>query len=281
MTYQGNSRSKTVRQKPVTLDKLTLPRQYQRWDYQDYAHLWTLLSSTEKESWRSDASRRGITPYNAFMRDRLLNLTNLMARWHLDEAQGSIAFDSSKKGNDGTYFGTSPLKGAIDNGRFLDGNDDYFTVPSHPSLNPTTAIAFDFFLLPYSFAHRQAIYDKRMPLQYWAFIEAGGPWMLFAFRSAGVDKDIYSPALQAGVLYHIAYSFNGLTQIASVFYNGNQVAQQNLGVSTIDTGAGTLLLGNATPVANRWLHGLLDHFSIYDVAIPQSLVQLHAERRYP
>lgn len=135
ITFQKRNQGTIVREKPIPKDPYSLAQAYQRWDYLDYAYLWTLQSEAIKQSYRTRASRYHITGFNLWMGEHLRDLADIAGRWHLDEQSGGFAFDSSKNNNTGTIFGATPTPGLIDYCRLFDGINDYINCGNDPSLN--------------------------------------------------------------------------------------------------------------------------------------------------
>lgn len=57
-------------------------------------------------------------------------IPGLVAHWRLDEASGTAVGDASGNGNNGTLEGGTRTQGKLDGGIYLDGVDDYITVPN-------------------------------------------------------------------------------------------------------------------------------------------------------
>ena len=55
--------------------------------------------------------------------------------WHFDEGSGTIAYDSSGQGNNGTIYGATWTSGKVGGALEFDGKDDYVEVPDNPSLD--------------------------------------------------------------------------------------------------------------------------------------------------
>lgn len=132
LTSQKRGGDTILRKTPIPTDPYSLAQAYQRWDYRDYAYLWTLLSNSEKQIYRTRGSRYHITGFSQWMREQLKTLPDLAGRWHLDEKSGAIAHDSSKQGNNGIIIGASPAKGLIAGAYSFDGLNDNITIPPYP-----------------------------------------------------------------------------------------------------------------------------------------------------
>ncbi|MBA7586890.1 hypothetical protein ES708_28897 [subsurface metagenome] len=148
LTFQKRNQGTIARTKPIPKDPYSLAQAYQRWDYQDYAYLWTLQSEAVKQTYRTRASRYHITGFSLWMREHLRDLPDLAGRWHLDEKAGAIAYDSSKQKHNLTIIGASPAPGLINGGFSFDGINDYLIAPATGSLLNFTAKTVEFFIKP-------------------------------------------------------------------------------------------------------------------------------------
>ncbi len=135
VTFQGGTKRKFSRQKPPRPGGVTLPRQYQRWAYRDYAYLWTQQTPAVKGLFRSNGARHHLTGFQYWMKYQLTNLLDLAAWYRLDATTGALVIDSSPNHNNGTLFGCSPAGGLIGGALSFDGFNDFFEVPVTPSLN--------------------------------------------------------------------------------------------------------------------------------------------------
>lgn len=146
LTFQKRGREHIVREKPIPTDPYSLAQAYQRWDYRDYAYLWTLLSNADKQIYRTKASKYHITGFSLWMREHLKTLPDIVGRWHLDEKAGALAHDSSRNSNNGVIFGASPVSGLIDGAYYFDGINDYIDCGNHHSFNLTGKLFIEFFI---------------------------------------------------------------------------------------------------------------------------------------
>ncbi len=66
---------------------------------------------------------------------------SLVGLWHLDEGSGSIAADSSGRGNDGTMVGPTWVPGRIGSALSFNGQSGRVEVVDNASLEPTAAVS--------------------------------------------------------------------------------------------------------------------------------------------
>ena len=281
LTFQKRGQHTIAREKPIPKDPYSLAQAYQRWDYQDYAHLWTLETEASKQSYRTRASRYHLTGFSLWMREHLKDLFALAGRWHLDEEGGAIAYDSSGNANDATIIGASPAPGVIDGAYSFDGQNDLINCGHDPTLNLANAFTMEMFL---------TIIDY--PPTGWATPlrkGAGDPKLnnyLIAVDSAGltrfyVGNGTLSISLSFGTLlkdtpYHLTATFT--TTDASVFLDGELVN------GPLATGWQALTNANDCLLASIWSHYskvVIDEFSLRSQALPDTLIKRHSERGYP
>ncbi|KKK64761.1 hypothetical protein LCGC14_2980940, partial [marine sediment metagenome] len=151
---------KIAEKKPVLPYIKSLPLQYQRWLYQDYAFEWTLRSQAVKAVYRSAGTRFHLTAFQYWMKYNLLNLPDIVGMWHLDARSDAIVPDKSRNSNHGVNIGAVPATGFIDGCLYFDGINNYVEVPDSASLRLTDAITIHAIIKPDSLADTQGIVEK-------------------------------------------------------------------------------------------------------------------------
>lgn len=136
ITAQKRGNAALLRRKPSPTDPYSLPQAYQRWLYQDYAHLWTKQDEATKRQYATAGSRFHRTGFQQWMKVMLTTLPDLIAWWHLDEKAGDSAIDFSRNGNHLDILGPTPAPGLIDGAFSFDGENDYLTSEHTPTLDP-------------------------------------------------------------------------------------------------------------------------------------------------
>lgn len=134
ITYLRRRHTDIAEKTPVLPYFLTLPAQYQRWLYQDYAYLWRQQDEATRKAYAAGGLRFHLTGFQYWMKYHLTNLPDLAAWWTLDEKSGATAHDRSRNANHGTILGASPTGGLIDGALRFDGLNDLVQIPSSPSL---------------------------------------------------------------------------------------------------------------------------------------------------
>jgi len=281
LTFQRRSGVDFVRTKPIPQDRYSLPQAYHRWDYQDYAYLWHFQTPAEVAVWRASGARQGITAFNAFMRDRLNNLPDLAARWHLDEQTGATAFDTSPNTNNGTIFGASPIDGFISWARDFDGIDDRIQMPYNATLEPNNK-TLEALILPQhtvgthiiagTFNYAGGLANKGYSLDF-----DGTTLRSYLATGTGAYLALNKAGVALGVPHHVALIHDFDNSHAYLLLDGEQV--HDLAITGYTPNTDTFWIGR---ILGTWYFlGIIDEVKLYNVAQPQELMIRHAERRYP
>ncbi|MBA7629606.1 hypothetical protein ES703_37106 [subsurface metagenome] len=281
LTFQKRNQGTIARTKPIPTDPYTLAQAYQRWDYQDYAYLWTLQSEASKQTYRTRASRYHMTGFSLWMREHLRDLPDLAGRWHLDEKAGAIAYDSSKNNNHGTIIGASPVDGVIDGAYHFDGLNDRITIPNSPTLElGTHDFTFEFFL-------KCSIYNtfflgkyKDPANRFYFTLARAGQVSFFLTKSPfGVLFRIFGTSDACDGLWHHCAVVGKRGNRGWVFLDGQD-----------DSSATVLCLPDNADIQAPLYIGYFpavyhlfqdDHFIFYNRALDATEIKRHSERRYP
>lgn len=284
----GNSLSFSERQgqsiaekKPVLPYFLTLPVQYQRWLYQDYAYLWTQQSLATKLLYRTGGIRHHLTGFQYWMKYHLTFLPDIAAWWKLDEKTGTIAYDSSRNANHGTIIGASPATGPIDDAKYFDGLNDYLSFPSSPTLElGTSPWTIELFTNPSRggdyFLHKGGDNLATPGIKCLFF---GVPPKPRIYIRDGVAQNIFTinQAIPLDSWSHVAFTWDG-TDTAQGFVDGLYVNEQIQAVGSITNPAYPLHLGRVGP---SWHKGYIDHLIIETRVLNPTEILRHSLRRYP
>lgn len=281
LTSQKSSGVTILRSTPKPTDPYSLAQAYQRWDYRDYAYLWTLLTNSQKQVYRTRASRYHITGFSLWMREHLKDLPDLAGRWHLDEKTGAIAHDSSRNLNHAVIIGATPTTGLIDGAFSFDGLNDGLNCGIRPSLiNLTAKSVLFFFKAPaftgtvqvlYYAGYWEAPYGDRIRL--WAasnqiVISLRDPTGALVARNMPFTPNEWTS---------IGYSWDGTTVI--FIKDGVEVAPSMAFAGPLACSAVGTFFGYRP--TTEWYGGLLDHPTIWNRAIDLTEAKRHSERRYP
>lgn len=280
LTYQKRGQATIAREKPIPKDPYSLAQAYQRWDYRDYAHLWTLQSNATKQTYRTRASRYHITGFSLWMREHLKDLPDILGRWHLDEQSGIIAHDSSKNANDGTVTGALPADGLIDHCRLFDGIDDLINCGNDPSLySPTFSI--EFFIKPLSTGEGgwgQLFWKQGAADGFNSYMQ-NSPNIVFSGWYGGIAKAVATVGdkVSIGVWHHIHLTWDGSNIIA---YVDNEKFVGDANANPLDDHSVQTLYIGARAAGAYDFDGYIDEFVMRSRLLDEATIKRHSERRY-
>lgn len=281
LTFQKRGSGTIVRSKPEPKQPNSLAQMYQRWDYQHYIAWWHAQTPAVKAQWHSDARRKRLTGFVYWMKSRLTNLTDLAARWHLDEASGALAYDSSRNANAGTIVGASAAPGYVNGCRLFDGVNDRIVVPASSSINVTDYITIA--VRYYSLSVGQAGFGRlisREPATWYVYSSVINRFTFALWDSLGVPKaiatDVNSIVLNSWQTFIGTY--DGAEQATYVDLVKQAAAWAWVG--QLQTSAVPLVIGNRFDFVRTW-DGYIDEVVIANEAWNDEQRRLFHERRYP
>lgn len=281
LTFQKRGQDTIVREKPIPTDPYSLAQAYQRWDYKDYAYLWTLLTNAQKQVYRTRASRYHITGFSLWMKEHLRDLTGIVARWHMDEATGSFVADSSHNNIHATSIGATPVPGVISNARYFDGLNDTVACGINPLLRPTSYVTHEFFVKLDKLSQScvlfcQGILPTEKRLAIGLYVTKDDILLGTATNKTGLNG--IAAHLTTNV-QHWCHLWDLTTNTITFFLDG---VEQTL-VATPDyfsyDPSNRFWLGAREN--SMWVPGIIDNFTIYDYLLPETLIKRHSKRRYP
>lgn len=280
LTFRQSPGGTVAEKKPELVDQRTLPQWYHRGDYLDCIALWHQLTPAQKQTYETNARRYHITGYNLFLKETLPDLAHLAGRWHLDEATGSQANDSSNNLNHGTIYGAIHTDGYISKCLSFDGLDDYIQIPHSQNLSPPK-ITIEYWIFLRSNAAQKDIISKR------TVTNKGG----FVFETKGGSPNPVNHYLYIEPTWRwtiINYELNQWLHIA-VTYDGSYIKGYKNGVSQPPIAAtgelnlvtAVLRIGKDSEFTNTLhINALIDEVRIYNICLPPELILEHAQRRY-
>lgn len=281
LTSQKRGSATILREKPVPTDPYSLNQAYQRWDYRDYAYRWTLLSNADKQVYRTKASRYHITGFSQFMRESLKALTDLSARWHMDEKAGAIAYDTSRNARHATIFGASPVPGRIGGAFSFDGINDYLDCGSGFHYPTSGDMTIEFFATIHTkpgAGWYPPVVLTRGATPSGIMACYGGTWDRWVIFLSGPGVDNWITVDNASTLdtcYHIA--FIAKSGMLYSLVDGVQQAMSKPAPATYPPDQDLW-------VARRgafYFHITIDHLAIHGRALDTTELIRHSERRYP
>lgn len=270
LTYQERHQQAFVRKKPIPKQPNSLPQIYHRWDYQDYALLWHELSAATKQQYESDARRSRITGFNLWMRNNLNDLPNLLLRTYLDEGGGVVAHDSSRGGHNGTLLAPTWIDGRLGKALSFDGVDDYVTFGNSLDLAPTR-----------EFSAELLVYPRRVQIEAICGRGTRYPWgielinlkiRLYITNTAWAQqiRNFANPLTLNQWNYILAVYDPDNTEMRVQVNNTQETLASNNWDLVPEATSHTFLGSNPPAPTTKDFYGYLDHFSLYNRAIPDS-----------
>ena len=170
----------------------------------------------------------------------------------------------------------------------FDGIAGTVSVPASPSLNVGTGQGFtlECWTAPTSVTNQEPLMEWRgnggsihNGAHFWisgVFGGVGGPGCIYAniVDSVGGLHIFASPTgiVQAGILQHVALTYDKASGVGKIYYNGSLVASSNLGSFTPKTDT-ALLLGRRMDFGNFYYQGVIDESAIFNRALSSNEIQ--------
>lgn len=281
LTYQGRGVTKVSRAKPRLPYFLTLPSQYQRWLYQDYAYRWRQQSSATQATYRSACVRYHLTGYQYWMKYMLTNLPDILGLWYLDQENKPTTPDASRNLHTGTVIGATPATGPISGCLSFDGINDYVTFGSPAVLDSPTELtieAFVRFSTPQPSAWSAVI--SKHDSQYEILInQSGALWRARGgINIAGTYYRTWTAyRLSPNTWYHLAFTYPD----RKVYIDGIDRTVLNNQTALPINPASNLTLATRSVVMDLPYAGLIDQPALWDRPLTQATILRHSERRWP
>jgi hypothetical protein len=218
----------------------------------------------------------GNTPINA---DRV-------AWWRFDETSGSVAMDSSGKGNHGTLGGNpvwQPGGGRIGGGLSFDGNGDFVFVPRHATLEPAASMSVTLWARIGSIAGaftdlvRKADSNQAGYLVRWHHFDDHLWWRLDRDTMPDIhveDTQITTPYLNDW--HHIAGIYDAATGTSSLYVDGVLKSSLQGQTGPLEHTDDLYLMWSDHP-GQVALQGVLDDVRIYSRALSVPEIQSLAQ----
>lgn len=281
LTFTKRRGQNIAEKKPELPYFLTLPSQYQRWLYQDYAHLWTQQSVATKRQYAIAGALRNLTGFQYWMSYQLEYLPDIAGYWKLDDNLGATVIDSSRNVNTGTLIGASPAVGAVGDALVFDGLNDEITLGNPTSLQLYNNFTYKAWINTDAPAVWQGIYDSSYQhlTGGWCFeLENNRLTIIYTWDNGGVlsryvaRRQIITSGLhRVAVTYGLGSSFLYLDGSPSAFaYFGDIVTNNAFGrrIGKMHNNG-------------RFFDGIIDHVILMNRVQSQAEITIDAERRYP
>ena len=200
---------------------------------------------------------------------------NLVGWWRLDEGTGTMAYDSSGLGNNGTLRGGPKwVAGVAGQALQFDGVDDFVEVPDDQSLrvyNEVTVMAWinaERYIGPTGDAWQGILSKSNSPRSYSFYTEASGA---LHFSTSGVGP-LSTPDVPLNEWVHVCAMVIG-GQI-EFYINGEPAGTSGSGIVLPgDDDTATFVIGRTNEGTNRSFLGMIDDVRVYRQGLTQEEVQ--------
>lgn len=281
ITAQSRYASTLLREKPFPTDPYLLPQAYQRWLYQDYAHLWTQQGLSTREWYREAGVRFHLTGFQYWMRYCLNNLPFIHSIYHLDEPSAGVMLDSGPNGYHGTTFGALFTHDIIHRGAQYDGINDWSRPTNKTAFDLQPPFSIEGFVTLHKItaaAEHGTIWGKVIS-DYNHLNQQPGSTHLYWWLNT-TDGLVFNQAFNLGVdiKHHVVLTYDGATM--DFWLDGVLVD------SDAQTGA---VLADPTKYwclaswdgTSRFSYITLDQHVIHTRILDETTIKRHSERSYP
>ena len=212
--------------------------------------------------------------------------SSLVGYWKFNEGEGTIAYDASGNGNDGTLLnGVTWVDGIEGKAVSFDGIDDYIYIPDAPSLNVSgEELTFAAWIYSPGFQNYGYIIGKA---------QIGGPWsdmawwllpktdgaIRYAINSGGstVERWDIPVGLTINEWQHVAVVYDGSYMR---FYHNGIVDDSFPKTGNLHVNNGPIVIGLDAWNINNHYRGYIDEVRIYDRALTAEEITCLARRFY-
>lgn len=188
--------------------------------------------------------------------------TGPVAWWRLDETTGAVAADSSGNGHNGTLVGT-PVWSAGRNGGGLNlaGTQGHVGVPAFPL---TGSLTLEAWVNALANAGQDSIILNKSNGEYDLRISGTGFLTALAGQTSLTDATFnFYDAQNAGTWHHVAYTFDDVNQVHSLFIDGTMTAS-GTNASSIGSSGNDLWLGRHSQFDFGTFQGTLDDVQLFN-----------------
>jgi len=280
LTSQARGNQTLLRSKPIPANPRSLNQTYQRWHYEDYAYLWKQQTEATRREYAAAGVRFHLTGIQYWMKTHLTDLTDILALYHLDYLTAGEFPDSSKNNYPAVNFGSSPAKGLIANGTYIDGINDWLRLGWPNVIIPDSAYTIELFCQPENRGAviGQANSNGAIGAGFFTYLSVGYTSLEFYhYQGDGAKIQANSPTPDGGI-NHVALRYNG-SNLITCFANGlpgTPVAV--VGFSPCTTSS--LKIGRYSHLGSGFLKATVDHAGIYLRALTDTEIYRHSQRRY-
>jgi hypothetical protein len=208
----------------------------------------------------------------------------LVGRWDFEETTGSVASDSSGRGNAGILNGTATTPGRIGAAaRSFDGVNDYVAIGKAPALKPSAAFTLAAWVKPDKFTDSWGgagfiLTDGHdcctgngagMGLH----LASGQAPRGFAWTGVADQRTVDGTSMTVGEWHHVALTFDGTS--LTVYQEGVKTGAKSFPASVVvpSTSESTVIGRHLLNATSYPFHGAIDDVRIYDRALDSAEVR--------
>jgi hypothetical protein len=213
----------------------------------------------------------------------------LVRYWNFNEGSGTIAYDSSGSGNDGTIHGATWVdNGSCEKALSFDGVDDY--VETNPATFQSKDITVEAWIYPKSFSGYKTILHKGDRI--------GANNLLFAFdlisnkisfyissNGNNWDSTVGTTILELNKWYHVVGVYRSSDKFFAVYVNGTEDNTKTSTLSSLYHDASKYWIGarydNRQFRSDRYFNGIIDEVKIYNYALSADEIKTLYEGKEP
>lgn len=281
LTVQRRQDYHFARRKPTPTNPRSLPQMYQRWLYEDYAHLWTLQSEATRREYAGAGVRFHLTGFQYWMKYHLTNMPDISGWWTLDNIVAGIAHDRSPNLNHAAVLGPSLQAGVIADGYHFDALNDRVVVPADASTIITTAITIEAFMRSTSLLSQFIVSKFPAPAtacyELYTYNLTPRKARFRLYSAAGGTSCPGTIDVCDGEKHHVLGTWDGTDMslwIDGVFDNSVPFAGPILATDA------PVFFGTRSPLV-LWWDDLIDNIIIYNRSLDPVTIYRHSQRRYP
>jgi len=192
---------------------------------------------------------------------------SLVGYWSLNENSGSIAYDKSTYGNNGTLKnGPQWTTGKFSSALSFDGVDDYVDCGSNSSLDATNAVTIEAWVKTSKAGWNTiALKFGGTPMNgYWLGTNSGGKLYMFIYNNGSARECSTGAYISDGAWHHVAGIYDGTTM--ACYVDGEAVYTKEWGSFMAIGGTSGRSLYISSTGSDR-LNGLIDEVRIWSGAL--------------
>lgn len=194
---------------------------------------------------------------------------DMVGWWSFDETSGNKAKDSWFDQNDGTVYGAQWTEGIVNNALSFDGND-YVNLGNINTWNPDTgASTIEAWFYPTGVTGSwMAIFSDNYGPEMGLWLNSNGRAYGYAYQALSTPS-----AIDFNVWHHVVLTFSITERRMAFYFDGKKQGDRSI---TIGNGLRDRPYNvGRDPMGAYYFKGFIDEVRIYDVELPQAVIQQH------